>query len=70
MPKDPEVDELRARAEATFKARHEQKEQAPIAMREYREAEQTVRDRTIKLRTERLARQAALKPAVSRHANT
>jgi len=53
-PKDR--DSLRARAEATFKVRHQQKQDAPVAMREYREAEQAERDKTRRLRQERLAR--------------
>jgi hypothetical protein len=57
-PPQESVSELRARAEATFKARHEQKQPAPLAVREYHEAEQALRDRTAKLRAERLAREA------------
>ena len=38
-----------------------QKADAPVAMREYREAEQALRDRTAKLRAERLAREATQK---------
>ena len=52
-------DELRARAEARFKAVEQQKAVAPVAVREYREAEQVLRDRTARLRAERLAREAA-----------
>ena len=40
-----EVDRLRARSEAAFQARHQQKQEAPVAMREYREAEQAERDK-------------------------
>ena len=54
LPKD--VDSLRARAEAAFKVRHQQKKAAPVAVREYREAEQAERDKVQRLREERLAR--------------
>ena len=50
------AEELRARAEARFKALEKQKADAPLAMREYREAEQAQRDKIAKLRAERLAR--------------
>jgi hypothetical protein len=56
-PPNKDVAELRARAEATFRARHEQALQAPVAVREYREAEQALRDRAAKLRAERLERE-------------
>jgi hypothetical protein len=49
-------EELKARAEASFKSREQQKLDAPLAMREYREAERTTLDRMMKLRAERLAR--------------
>jgi hypothetical protein len=48
-------------AEERFKRRELQKVDEPVAMREYREAEQALRDRTAKLRAERLARDAAKK---------
>jgi len=51
-----EVDRLRARSEAAFQARHQQKQEAPVAMREYREAEQAERDKIRRLREERIAR--------------
>jgi hypothetical protein len=51
-----EVDRLRARAEAAFEVRHQKKQDTPIAMREYREAEQAERDKMLRLREERLAR--------------
>ena len=51
-----EVDKLRARAEAAFKARHQQKQDISVRTREYREAEQAERDKTQRLREERLAR--------------
>ena len=50
-------DELRARADARFKTVEQQKADAPLAVREYREAEQTLRERTARLRAERLARE-------------
>jgi hypothetical protein len=54
-------EELRAIAEERFKKRELQKADAPVAMREYRDAEQALRDRTAKLRAERRAREAAKK---------
>jgi len=51
--------ELKQRAEANFKRRQEQAIDAPLAMQEYREAQQAVRDRTARLRAERLAREAS-----------
>jgi hypothetical protein len=54
-------EELRAIAEERFKQRELQKADAPVATREYRAAEQVLRDRTAKLRAERLARDAAKK---------
>jgi hypothetical protein len=53
--------QLRAQAEARFKKRQEMKADTPLAMREYREGEQALRDRMIKLRAERLARDAGRK---------
>jgi hypothetical protein len=52
-------EELKARAEAQFQFRTEQKVMGPLAVREYRAAEQKQRDLTLKLRAERLARKAA-----------
>jgi hypothetical protein len=54
-------DELRARAEARVINLEKQKADAPVAMREYRDAEQAARDKTAKLRALRLAREAAEK---------
>jgi hypothetical protein len=54
-------EELRAIAEERFKQRELQKADAPVAMREYRDAEQALRDKTAKLRAERLARESAKK---------
>ena len=56
--REPTQEELRARAEARFKLREQQRQDAPVATREYRQAEQSLRDRTAKLRAERLARGA------------
>ena len=53
--------EQRARAEARAEYLAKQKAEAPVAMREYREAEQTLRDKTAKLRALRLAREAVEK---------
>ena len=50
--------DLKARAQAQFKARAELAADKPLATREYRAAEQAQRDLTAKLRTERLAREA------------
>jgi hypothetical protein len=52
------------RAEAHFKAKAQQKADAPSAMRDYRAAEHDVRERTKRLRALRLARdaEAALGP--------
>jgi hypothetical protein len=52
-PKDP------GRLEAVFKRRELQKAEAPIAMQEYRAAQQAVLERTKRLRAERLARENA-----------
>ena len=54
-------DELRAQAETRFR-KAEQQKAAPLAVREYREAEQVLRDRTARLRAERLAREGPAKP--------
>jgi hypothetical protein len=50
-----EIDRFRARAEAAFKARHQQNQNAPLAEREYRDAEQAESDKIRRLREERLA---------------
>jgi hypothetical protein len=52
-------DELRAQAEIRFRKAEQQKADAPLATREYREAEQVLRDRTARLRAERLARETS-----------
>ena len=57
---DAEVAELKARAEARLIRREEQKRDAPIAMHEYRTAEQAQRDQTAKLREERKLREEIL----------
>ena len=48
----------RTRAEALFKRREQQKADAPIAMAEYRAAQQAALDRMHELRQLRLAREA------------
>ena len=57
---DAELAELKARAEARLIRREEQKRDAPIAMHEYRTAEQAQRDQTVKLREERKLREEIL----------
>ena len=52
-----------AQAERIFKAREEQKADAPKATADYYAAEQRIRDRTRELRQERLAREALQKKA-------
>ncbi len=52
-------DPARARAEALFKRREQQKADAPIAMAEYRAAQQAALERMRELRQLRLARDAA-----------
>jgi len=55
----PNKDEKsRARAEAMFKIREQQRADAPIAIREYRQIEQNARDQLRRLREARLAREA------------
>ena len=57
MPKNlHKTQEQRERAEAAFKRKEEHRIDAPKAMREYRDAQQTTLDRMMKLRAERLAR--------------
>ena len=55
-PRDLTPDELKVRAEENFKRREQQKIDAPLAMREYREAEEAARGRMEKQRAARLAR--------------
>jgi hypothetical protein len=50
--------ETQDRAERLFKAREQQKADAPQAMAEYHAAIQRMRDRTQELRRQRLAREA------------
>ena len=57
---DAELAELKARNEARIIRREEQKRDAPIAMHEYRSAEQAQRDRTVQLREERKLREEIL----------
>ena len=55
----PKSDDItRARAEAAFKERDQQKADAPAAMAEYRAAQQAALDRMHELRRLRLAREA------------
>jgi hypothetical protein len=51
--------EAKARADAQFKARQERKADAPVATREYRDAQKAALARMAQLRAERLAREAA-----------
>ena len=51
-------DKQRAAADRAF-VREQQKADAPVAMREYRAAQEAVRQRTRQLREQRLAREAA-----------
>ena len=55
MPHNEETD--RVRAERLFKARAEQKADAPRATADYHAAQQKVRDRTQELKALRLARE-------------
>ena len=57
--------EKQDRAERLFKAREQQKADAPQAMAEYQAAIQRMRDRTDELRRQRLAREAQRKQARS-----
>jgi hypothetical protein len=51
-------EEEKVRIEERNTARHALATDAPIAVKDYRDAEQQVRDRTAKLRSERRAREA------------
>ena len=53
------TDSQQARAEAIFKRKEEQKRDAPKAMAEYNAKELATRERTARLRAQRLAREAA-----------
>ena len=53
-------DRSHARAEALFKRREQQKADAPVAMAEYRAAQQAALERMHELRRMRLARAAEL----------
>ncbi len=59
MPQQPDH-RARARAEALFKRREQQKADAPVAMAEYRAAQQAELNRMHELRRLRLARDAEL----------
>jgi hypothetical protein len=63
MPMSQEIRDARLRAEATFKFREQQKAAAPQAVLDYRAAQQTARDRMQRLRAQRLAAQADVKPS-------
>jgi hypothetical protein len=65
MQKPDKLAEMRARSEATFKARHEQAQDAPIALRDYRLAEQDKWDQLERLRQERLSRATKVSPSKS-----
>ena len=52
-------DEAQAKAEASFKRKEEQAREGKVAMAEYETASRLMRERTAKLREERLAREAA-----------
>ena len=54
------ANEAKARAEAQFKARQERKADAPVAMREYRDAQRAALDRMEQLKAARLKRDARL----------
>jgi hypothetical protein len=56
MPQHENAD--RARAERIFKAREQQRAEAPKATADYYAAQQRIRDRTQELRRLRLAREA------------
>ena len=51
----------RERAEAVFKIREQQRADAPVALGQYRQAEQNARDQLRRLREARLAREASEK---------
>jgi hypothetical protein len=53
--------EARKQAEARLRRLDELKADAPVAMREYRQGEQKLRERTAKLRAERLVREGRRK---------
>lgn len=59
--KEPTEAELRERAQRRIKVAEAQRRDAPLAMKEYREAEEAVRARTARLLAQRLARESALK---------
>ena len=61
-PPSKTLQALKAQAEATFKVREAQKADAPVAAREYREAEYETQKKTDRLRAERLARNTKLSP--------
>jgi hypothetical protein len=62
--------ETQDRAERLFKAREQQKADAPKAMAEYHASIQRMRDRTEELRRQRLARETLTQKREARTQNT
>jgi hypothetical protein len=58
-----EIRDARVRAEAQFNFREQQKAGAPQAVLDYRAAQQAARDQMQRLRAQRLAAQAEVKPS-------
>ncbi len=65
MPNNTEIE--RARAERIFRRREELKADAPKAVQDYYKAQQSVIERTRKLREKRLAREANCETFDSEH---
>ena len=63
---EPTEEELKARAERNARLKEERKRDAPVAMAEYRAAEQATRLKTERLRAERFAREAEQDEQTSR----
>jgi hypothetical protein len=59
-----EIRDARVRAEAMFNLREQQKADAPRAVLNYRAAQQAARDQMQRLRAQRLAAQAEVKPSL------
>jgi hypothetical protein len=59
-----EICDARVRAEAKFKFREKQKADAPQALLDYRAAQQAARDQMQRLRAQRIAAQAEVKPSL------
>jgi hypothetical protein len=68
---EPTAEQAKARVERLARTKQAQREDAPRAMQEYRDAELAVRSRTEKLRAARLAREkltaSALRPTALRY---